>query len=237
MSLFARHASRALLSATHISHGSVHFRAIRNTFASIPTASSFKGRYKEDISKSIDPTGLDVVELIKAEHKLVDTLFEAYTAESNAQQKRGIANNIIKLLSIHGAAEEMSIYPYIAKNLPDGQQLITAALAEQQRMKDDLYTLDQSDMNDSKFDAAFTALVRDTQQHVKEEESVLLPALKRACSGSEMADMTDTFVRMKVVSPSRPHPSAPNTPPANIAANTTAVPLDAAKDMAQSRFA
>ena len=75
--------------------------ALRVTSAQ-PTAASFKGRYKEDISKSLDPTGLDVVELIKAEHKLVDTLFEAYQAENNPQQKRGIANNIIKLLSIHG---------------------------------------------------------------------------------------------------------------------------------------
>ena len=32
----------------------------------------------------------------------MDTLFEAYKVENNPQQKRGIANNIIKLLSIHG---------------------------------------------------------------------------------------------------------------------------------------
>ena len=52
-----------------------------------PTATSFKGRYNEDISKTLDPTGMDVVEIIKAEHKLVDTLFEAYKSESNPQQK------------------------------------------------------------------------------------------------------------------------------------------------------
>ena len=213
-----------------------------------------------------------MVQIITAEHKLVDTLFEAYKTETNPQQKRGIANNIIKLLSIHGhhtqqpthahyhlsacgaasdspaacrvctcrvtgCAEEMSIYPYVAKNLPNGQQMASDALAEHLRMKEDLYQLDQSELDSPTFDASFQALVRDTQHHVKGEESHLLPELKKACTAAEMKDMADTFIRMKAVSPSRPHPQAPNTPPANIAVNTTAVPLDAAKDMAQSRFA
>lgn len=95
----------------------------------------------------------------------------------------------------------------------------------------------RAELDDPAFDGSFTALVRDTQHHVKEEESELLPALQKACSAAELKEMADTFVRMKLISPSRPHPQAPNTPPANIAANTTAVPLDAAKDLAQSRFA
>lgn len=131
----------------------------------------------------------------------------------------------------------MSIYPFVAKKLPNGDKLVSDALAEHQRMKEDLYALDQSDLNSPTFDTTFQSLVRDTQHHVQEEESHLLPALKRACNQQELKEMTDSFIRMKLVSPSRPHPQAPNKPPANIAANTTAVPLDAAKDMAQSRFA
>ena len=131
----------------------------------------------------------------------------------------------------------MSIYPFVAKNLPNGDKMVTDALAEHQRMKEDLYALDQSELTNPTFDTAFQSLVRDTQHHVKEEEAHLLPSLKRACSVEQMGEMTDTFIRMKLISPSRPHPQAPNKPPANIAANTTAVPLDAAKDMAQSRFA
>ena len=50
---------------------------------------------------------MDVVSIITAEHKLVDTLFEAYKTEANPQQKRGIANNIIKLLSTHGLLDTL----------------------------------------------------------------------------------------------------------------------------------
>ena len=131
----------------------------------------------------------------------------------------------------------MSIYPYIVKNLSNGQKLVDNALAEHQRMKEDLHALDQAEPSDPQFDASFQALVRDTQHHVQEEEAELLPQLKKASSAADMQEMTDMFVRMKAISPSRPHPQAPNKPPANIAANTTAVPLDAARDMAQSRFA
>ena len=131
----------------------------------------------------------------------------------------------------------MALYPFVAKKLPNGEKMVSDALAEHQRMKEDLYALDQAEMTDPTFDAAFQAVVRDTQHHVKEEESHLLPSLKQACNQQELQELTDQFLRMKMISPSRPHPQAPNKPPANIAANTTAVPLDAAKDMAQSRFA
>ena len=93
----------------------------------------------------------------------------------------------------------MSIYPYVAKNLPNGQQLVDNALAEHQRMKEDLYSLDQAEPNNPTFDSSFQALVRDTQHHVKEEEAQLLPALKQASTPQQLQEMTKTFISMKAI--------------------------------------
>jgi len=239
MSFIARSLPRVARS-TISPHSSTPFRyaaiTSHKTFATQPSSSTYRGKYTADLSKTFDPSGKDIVSIIKEEHKLVDGLFEQYQKESNPQEKRGIAFNIIKLLSIHGSAEEMSLYPYIQKNLPNGTQMVEHALKEHQQMKNDLYTMDSLEPGSQQFDSTLQRLVKDTQHHVKEEESTILPALQKHCSRQELEDMKKSFLSMKSISPSRPHPSAPNHSPANVAANTTAVPLDAARDIAAGRF-
>lgn len=66
--------------------------------------------YTVDLSKFVKPVdSQSVVDIIKDEHRLVDRLFNDYKTVTDAKQKEGIAHNVIKLLSIHGACEEMSV--------------------------------------------------------------------------------------------------------------------------------
>ena len=142
MSFIARSLPRVVSSGIgHHSSSSLRYGAAvasRNGFATQPSSSQYRGKYAYDLSKTLDPSGKDVIAIIKEEHKTVDGLFSAYMKETQHDDKQGIANNIIKLLSIHGSAEEMSLYPYIAKHLPNGQQMVQHALQEHQRMKEDL---------------------------------------------------------------------------------------------------
>jgi len=150
---------------------------------------------------------------------------------TDVKQKQGIAYNIIKLLSVHGAAEEMSLYPYIKKRVPNGESIVNHALKEHQQMKEDLYALDQMEFGAAGYDAKLQKALADTKHHVKEEESSVLPALEKNCSPDEIKAMTHDFISSKSMAPSRPHPDAPNEPPTNKVANTASVPLDAARDM------
>jgi len=59
----------------------------------------------------------------------------------------------------------------------------------------------------------------------------VLPALEKNCSPDEIKQMTRDFISSKSMAPSRPHPDAPNEPPANKVANSASVPLDAARDI------
>jgi hypothetical protein len=142
MSFIARSLPRVVSTGIgHYSAGSLRYGAAvasRNGFATQPSSSQYRGKYSHDLSKTLDPTGKDVIAIIKEEHKMVDSLFSAYQKETQQADKQGIANNIIKLLSIHGAAEEMSLYPFIAKKLPNGPQIVEHALKEQQSIKEDL---------------------------------------------------------------------------------------------------
>jgi len=185
----------------------------------------------KDLSKTLDPTGKNVIEIIKEEHRLVDTLYERYQSSHDVKEKQGIAYNIIKLLSIHGAAEEMSLYPYIKTRVPNGESIINHALNEHQQMKQDLYALDQLEFGAAGYDTKLAKAIQDTKHHVKEEESTVLPALEKNCSPDEIQKMTQQFISSKSMAPSRPHPDAPNEPPGNKVANSASVPLDAARDI------
>ena len=59
-------------------------------------------------------------------------------------------------------------------------------------------------------------LMQDVRHHIEEEEGDLLPKLRAACSPEELADLGEKIQRAKKIAPTRPHPSAPSKPPANL---------------------
>jgi len=188
--------------------------------------------YQMDLSKVVKPSeNQSVVDIIKQEHRVVDMLFNEYKTVTDVKEKQGIAYNVIKLLSIHGACEEMTVYPFLKSKGGAGVALVDHALHEHTQMKKDLYDLDSMSFGDAGFDAKFQAVVSDTLHHVQGEESELLPTLSRLATAEELHDLSKQFISAKTMAPSRPHPDAPNEPPANKVANTASVPLDAVRDV------
>lgn len=190
----------------------------------------------QDLSQTLNPEGKNIIEIIMEEHKLVDSLGARYQSETNQKQRQGIANNIIKLLSIHAACEEAALYPWMRKHLHNGNLLVEHALKEHQTIKEDLYKLDSMNIADPNFTTILMKALKDTKHHVNEEESDLLPKIKSQASAAELDEIRTSFLRSKSLAPSRPHPSAPVNPPANVVANAMAMPMDAAKDAASGRF-
>jgi len=183
-----------------------------------------------DLSKTLNPEGKDVIEIIIEEHRLVDSLGDRFQSETNLKEKQGIAHNLIKLLSIHAVCEEAALYPYMRKILPNGDRLVEHALREHQEIKEDLYRLDQMTIDQPGYSGQLMKALKDTQHHVKEEESELLPKLRAKSSAEELEQMRTEFLRAKAMAPSRPHPSAPNNPPMNKVVGAATMPVDAVRD-------
>lgn len=85
--------------------------------------------------------------------------------------------------------------------------------------------------NSPEFEARFDKTVHDTIHHHRSEEEDILSEITKYASAEEMKHMTEQFIKTKKISPSRPHPDAPNTPPLNKAANATATGVDALRDV------
>ena len=63
--------------------------------------------------------------------------------------------------------------------------------------------LEDTDEGDPKFDTLVSTLIKDIRHHVEDEESDLLPRLRDACDGPELAELGKKFERAKKAAPTR----------------------------------
>ncbi len=66
--------------------------------------------------------------------------------------------------------------------------------------------------DDPRFDTLMTQLMSEIRSHVTDEEQNLFPRLAEACPEDALMDLGDKVRRAKKTAPTRPHPSAPDTP-------------------------
>jgi len=211
-----------------------------SSLRSSDTSSSTSSVKTLDLSKvaAAEFAHKDIVSLIRSEHELVSKLGKKYQSTTNKAEKLSIAYNIIKLLSLHSAKEEMALYPVIRNKFPNGDQIIDHALNEHLQIKKDLYDLDKNLGGEitPTIDAKLLQALKDTEHHVAEEEEQVLTKIPKYLSPSEMTKVRDDFVSALSVSPSRPHPDAPDQGAKAKIANAGTMPLDATRDAARFAF-
>ncbi|MET8147111.1 hypothetical protein ACIBSW_12280 [Actinoplanes sp. NPDC049668] len=71
------------------------------------------------------------------------------------------------------------------------------------------------DPTDPEFDRLFRKLAAEIRHHLRDEETNLFPRLRSVCTAQELAELGRKVAMVKKINPTRPHPSAPDRPPAN----------------------
>lgn len=180
---------------------------------------------------------MDAIRLIERDHHEVEDLFQQFEQSPTGQpgHRQDLAHTIIRELSIHASIEEQILYPAMRRALPDGNRLVQEALDEHQKAKKALAEIDDTDPEDPEFEPRVRALIQDVRHHVDEEESELLPQLRASLPSEELEEMGQRLALAKPTAPTRPHPHAPATPPANLVAETAAAAVDRARDAATGR--
>jgi hemerythrin superfamily protein len=116
-----------------------------------------------------------VVEMLEADHRKVEELFQQYEAAGDLDAQQQIAEQIFVELETHAQLEEMVFYPAFEEATDaEGKVLVKEAREEHQEVKtliEDLRGLDDDDM----FDVQFRELMDNVEQHVQEEESQMFP--------------------------------------------------------------
>ena len=178
---------------------------------------------------------MDALEVLVHDHRMVEQLFRNYHAVASDRQRRAVVELIVRELSKHAALEEMLVYPLARKSLPDGDREIDEHLAEHMAVKKTLRALDKLSEGDERTGDLVEQLRREVDEHIREEEGEFMPRLRAAVSQQQLDDLGRLLSRAKQGAPTRPHPHAPDQPPALTLAGPLAAAFDRFRDRLQRR--
>jgi hemerythrin superfamily protein len=160
--------------------------------------------------------GGNAIEELTTDHREVEEIFARIQATtSSGQQLRDLVDEVTIELVRHSVAEEQYLYPAVREHIQGGDHLADKEIEDHSRVEKILKQLEQMNTDDPQMSPLLQQLMDEVATHVQDEETHLFPMLRRACSAEALEDLGDKIRRAKAVAPTRPHPSAPSTPPAN----------------------
>jgi hemerythrin superfamily protein len=176
----------------------------------------------------------DAIAVLKADHRRVTELFDKFEGlgdRAYSTREKTVAK-IIEELSVHAGIEENVLYPAVRERFLVAQEsMVLEALEEHHVVKVLLRELESMDPKSERYVAKVTVLREIVDHHVGEEESELFKKVRKEFSPAELRDLGAELEAARSQAPTRPHPSAPDEPPASTIANALTAPLDAAADL------
>lgn len=178
---------------------------------------------------------MDALEVLTHDHRMVEQLFRDYHAAASDKQRRAVVELLVRELSKHAALEESMIYPLAKRVLDDGAQEVDEHLSEHMALKKTLLALDRLPEGDERTDDLVARLRRDVEEHVREVEGEFMPRIRAAVPQEDLAELGQLLEKAKRSAPTRPHPHAPDHPPALTLAGPVAAAYDRLRDRLQGR--
>lgn len=178
--------------------------------------------------RSSEPRGRDAIAYLKDEHSAIERDFKKFEGlgPGAVKTRQKTADSIIERLSKHAEIEEQVLYPVARDRSSDLAGQIVQALEEHHVVKLTLAELTRTKPDDERFVAKMNVLIENVRHHVDEEETDFFPKIREAFTRKELELIGAHLAEARKTAASRPHPHAPDTPPANIAANLLSGPLD-----------
>ncbi|WP_046469694.1 hemerythrin domain-containing protein [Allosalinactinospora lopnorensis] len=180
----------------------------------------------------------DLVDVIVSDHRSVEEVFtELENSALEPERRKELVDHVITELVRHSVAEEHHMYPLTRRVLDDGDRIADHEIeehAQAERVMDELVGMDTTD---PRYEDLVRTLIEEIRHHVSDEENDLLPRLRQACSREELLELGRKVQNAKTTAPTRPHPNAPDTPPANRILDPGAGMIDRMRDALTGRGA
>jgi hemerythrin-like domain-containing protein len=117
------------------------------------------------------------IELLEADHREVEALFEQYEKLEDQPKKEVLALKICLSLQIHTQIEEEIFYPAARKAIAKSE-LIDEAIVEHAAAKKLIAEIETMEVGDKLRDAKVKVLGEQISHHVEEEENELFPEVE-----------------------------------------------------------
>ncbi|MEU3254297.1 hemerythrin domain-containing protein [Streptomyces sp. NPDC006997] len=160
--------------------------------------------------------GGNVIDELVTDHREVEEMFGRIEAlpPGDAHRKQLADQATIELVR-HSVAEEAYLYPAVREHVPDGNAIADREIEDHSKAEQIMKDLEGHGADDAEFDRLIGMLMTEIRSHVADEEENLFPSLRAACSAETLDELGDKVRQAKKTAPTRPHPSAPDKPPAN----------------------
>ncbi|MFD7135047.1 hemerythrin domain-containing protein [Streptomyces sp. NPDC059894] len=160
--------------------------------------------------------GGNVVDELVTDHREVEELFGKIEAlPSGHKDRKPRADQVTMELVRHSVAEEAYLYPAVREYVPGGDAIADKELEDHAKAEQIMKDLEGCEAGDPEFDRLIRMLMTEIRDHVADEEANLFPRLRAACSPDALDELGDKVRQAKKTAPTRPHPAAPDKPPAN----------------------
>jgi hemerythrin superfamily protein len=125
-------------------------------------------------TKAATKKAQDATKLLRADHKLVNDLFEEYESARSAKKKKELVTRICNELTVHAMIEEEIFYPAVKKALKD-KELVPEATVEHDTLKYLIAEVEGKEPDGEMFDARIKVMAEYVKHHVKEEQNEIFP--------------------------------------------------------------
>ena len=181
----------------------------------------------------------DVIEVLTQDHREVEEMFAKLEsmgpATTDAQRKRrkDLVDQVTIELVRHSVAEEAEVYPAVQDKLTKKEA--ERARKEHAEAEQTMKRLEGLEPEDEGFDAELATLMREIREHVAEEEGEMFPRMREVFTQDELDKLGSRVKGVKALAPTRPHPSAPDTPPGDLLMGPVVGLFDRLRDAASKR--
>ena len=184
-------------------------------------------------------TERDVVELLSADHREFDRIFQELeglsgrTEPDAVRRKRELVDEVTIGLAKHSVAEETQVYPLVEKQIDEEEA--QHSKEEHAEAEEIMKRLERMDAGDPEFDPTVTNLIEEIRHHVEHEEGRMFTELRARFSHDELVAMAGQVETVKKLAPTRPHPMTPNEAGVRLAVGPLASLIDHLRDAVSGR--
>ncbi len=136
----------------------------------------------------------DAIALLRADHKLVNDLFEQFEKSRSANRKKTLVAQICRELTVHALIEEEIFYPAFRAAVKD-KELVPEAAVEHATVKDLIAQVEGVEPEGEMFDARVKVMGEYVKHHVKEEQNEMFK--KARASKMDLAALGEQLAQRK----------------------------------------
>jgi hemerythrin-like domain-containing protein len=161
----------------------------------------------------------DVIAILMEDHREVERMFaeleslRGASSDADRNRRKDLADQVTIELVRHSVAEEAEVYPAVKEKISDTEA--ERAKHEHAEAEETMKRLEGLSPDDPSFEQELTTLMAEIRAHIAEEEGEMFPRMRQVFSQEELVELGRKVETVKKMAPTRPHPSAPDEPPAD----------------------